>query len=213
MPISKMDNTRTTDDIPPPAFRPPLPRLHRVRPIADRLERFFLGVCERRAAALLRWSVGVVFIWFGAPKFVSGLSPAEPLVVQTTEVLTFGLLAGHPACLAVAVLEVLLGLVLLSGRLPRTALVLFLGHMVGTATPLLLFPGLTWKGMAIGTMEGQYIIKNVVLVTAVAVSVALSRSAGAAAAAPARATLHQLPPQPPAEAAPVKIPRPRASVR
>ncbi|GAA3034268.1 hypothetical protein GCM10020229_52190 [Kitasatospora albolonga] len=122
---------------------------------------------EGRLALLLRASAAVVFLWFGIPKFVPGLSPAESLVSRTTEALTFGLVRGHMACVLVAVLEVAIAVLLLSGRLPRLTGLVFLGHMAGTATPLLLFPAETWTAPMVGTLEGQYIVKNLVLVATV----------------------------------------------
>ncbi|GAA2991837.1 hypothetical protein GCM10020229_00340 [Kitasatospora albolonga] len=122
---------------------------------------------EGRLALLLRASAAVIFLWFGIPKFVPGLSPAESLVSRTTDVLTFGLVRGHVACVLVAALEVAIATLLLSGRLPRLTGLVFLGHMAGTAMPLLLFPAETWTAPMVGTLEGQYIVKNLVLIATV----------------------------------------------
>ncbi|MFI5527031.1 DoxX family protein [Kitasatospora sp. NPDC051853] len=125
------------------------------------------GTVEGRLAFLLRASAALLFLWFGVLKFVPGLSPAESLASRTTEVLTFGLVRGHLACVLVAALEVAIAVLLLSGRLPQLTGLVFLGHMAGTAMPLVLFPAETWAAPMVGTLEGQYILKNVVLIATV----------------------------------------------
>lgn len=145
-------------------------------PIRRRLRAEFLPVSvEARLSLMLRVSVALVFIWFGLPKFWPGLSPAEPLAVRTTEALTFGVLHGHLACVLIAVFEVGFGLLLLTGRIPRLTYLAFLGHMAGTATPLILFPEVTWVMPTVGTLEGQYILKNAVLIAAVTSALVLTR--------------------------------------
>ena len=60
-----------------------------------------------------------------------------------------------------------IGLGLLLGRWMRLTLLLLFVQMLGTITPLILFPAETWiRFPLVPTLEGQYIIKNVVLVTA-----------------------------------------------
>ncbi|MFJ8040810.1 hypothetical protein ACIRBX_09935 [Kitasatospora sp. NPDC096147] len=130
---------------------------------------------EARLSLMLRVSVALVYIWFGLPKFWVGLSPAEPLAVRTTEALTFGVLHGHLASVLIAAFEVAFGLLLLSGRVPRLTFLVFLGHIAGTAAPLILFPEVTWVMPVVGTLEGQYILKNVVLIAAVTSALVLTQ--------------------------------------
>ncbi|MGW1077612.1 DoxX family protein [Streptomyces sp. NPDC002537] len=138
------------------------------------MEEAALAFLIQWSAPLLRGCTGVVFVWFGALKLVPGLSPAETLVVRTTEVLTFGLLSGAAAHISVGAFEVALGICLMTWQFPRLTTLAFLGHMAGTVSPLALFPELTWKAPLTGTMEGQYILKNLVLIAAVLVASALS---------------------------------------
>ncbi len=116
---------------------------------------------------LLRLSLGVVFLWFGALKFIPNLSPADELATRTIARLTFGAVQPGASRPALAVWEVAIGLGLLSGWFLRVTILLLLVQMLGTVTPLFLFPDETWKHFPIvPTLEGQYIIKNIVLISA-----------------------------------------------
>jgi uncharacterized membrane protein YkgB len=53
-----------------------------MRPILDRVDRVISRQMGRLGVPLLRWALGIVFIWFGALKFL-WLSPAEELVRRT----------------------------------------------------------------------------------------------------------------------------------
>lgn len=116
---------------------------------------------------LLRISVGVVFFWFGVLKFVPGLSPADELATRTIYTLTFGIVPPDISRPVLAAWECLIGLGLISGRYMRATLLLLFVQMMGTVTPLVLFPSETWTRFPVApTLEGQYILKNIVLVTA-----------------------------------------------
>jgi uncharacterized membrane protein YphA (DoxX/SURF4 family) len=112
-------------------------------------------------------SLGAVFLGFGLLKFFPNLSPAQDLVTRTTEVLSFGLVPAGMGIVMVAALECLIGLGLISGRYLRTTLLLLGFQMVGAMSPLLLFSGELFGGpFHAPTLEGQYIIKDVVLISA-----------------------------------------------
>ena len=115
---------------------------------------------------LLRISIGVVFLWFGALKFWPGLSPADRLATDTIDLLTFGLIEPGLARVLLAILETAIGIGLITGKLMRLTLLLLVGQMLGTVSPLFLFPELTWSQPLVPTLEGQYILKNIVLVSA-----------------------------------------------
>jgi uncharacterized membrane protein YkgB len=136
---------------------------------------------------LLRVALGIVFLWFGALKFAPGLSPAEQLAGRTIEALTGGLVPTSVALPVLALWESAIGLGLLAGRWMRAVLLLLFVQMLGTITPLALFPAETWSQFPIApTLEGQYIIKNVVLVAAAIVLGATVRG-GQLTAEPVRA--------------------------
>jgi uncharacterized membrane protein YphA (DoxX/SURF4 family) len=116
---------------------------------------------------LLRWSIGLIFIWFGALKLVPDMSPADQIATETTMKLTFGLLSENVARFALACLELAIGIGLLTGRLLRAVLLALFAQMAGTLTPLLIFPDRIWSDFPfVLTLEGQYIMKNAVLISA-----------------------------------------------
>lgn len=110
---------------------------------------------------MLRFSLAVVFIWFGMLK-PFGLSPAQELVSRTVYFF-------DPAVF-VPVLgwwEVLIGACLLYRPLIRVALFLLFLQIPGTALPLVLLPEVCFNGHPLVlTLEGQYIVKNLTLISA-----------------------------------------------
>jgi uncharacterized membrane protein YkgB len=121
----------------------------------------------RHGITLLRIGLGIVFLWFGALKLIPGASPAEDLAGKTVEVLTFGLMRPSVSVTVLAVWECVIGLGLISGLLLRATLLLLLLQMLGTLTPLLFFPAETFTRLPYApTLEGQYILKNLVLIGA-----------------------------------------------
>src|SRR5688572_16616533 len=121
----------------------------------------------RHGILFLRISVGIVFLWFGFLKFFPGVSPAEGLAGKTIERLTFGVLDPSASVPILALWESLIGLGLLVGRAQRLTLFLLFLQMPGTILPLFFFPQETWIAFPfVPTLEGQYIIKNLVLISA-----------------------------------------------
>src|SRR3954467_15909156 len=116
----------------------------------------------RNGILLLRLSLGIVFFWFGALKFFPGMSPAQDLAARTIERLSFGLVHASVSVPVLALWECLIGVGLLSGKFLRATLLLLAVQMIGTVTPLLLFPSEVFTRIPYApTLEGQYIIKNV----------------------------------------------------
>ena len=133
----------------------------------DRFDRRLTKAMADHGLTVLRIALGIVFLWFGVLKFFPGLSPAEDLAGRTIEALTFGVVPASVALPILALWECAIGLGLLGGRWMRATLFLLFVQMLGTITPLVLFPDETWIWFPIApTLEGQYIIKNVVLVAA-----------------------------------------------
>jgi uncharacterized membrane protein YkgB len=128
----------------------------------DRIDRYITRWMARRGIRLLQISMGIVFFWFGALKLAPGLSPAEDLVRGT---ITFLPMAVFLPLLAIW--EMLIGLGFMSGKLQRVTILLLFLQMPGTLSPLLLRPDLVWTAFPFGlTLEGQYIVKNLVLISA-----------------------------------------------
>jgi uncharacterized membrane protein YphA (DoxX/SURF4 family) len=133
----------------------------------DQLDRSITRWMARYGLILLRLGLGVVFLWFGALKLLPGLSPAHDLAARTISLLSFGLLPASVSVPLLAIWECAIGLGLMTGRLMRVTILLLLLQMMGTLTPLMLLPTETWTIFLLApTLEGQYIIKNIVLVSA-----------------------------------------------
>jgi uncharacterized membrane protein YkgB len=150
----------------------------------------------RHGLPLLRISLGVVFLWFGVLKFFPGLSPASDLAARTIEALSFGHVHANVSVPLLAGWECLIGLGLLAGIYMRATLLLLALQMAGTLTPLLLFPREVFTRIPYApTLEGQYIIKNVVLISAAIVLGATVRGGGLnSAPAPHTANRSERPP-------------------
>jgi len=112
----------------------------------------------------LRVSLGLVFLGFGVLKFFPGMSPAEDLAIRTVETLTFGIVPGSAALVLTAAMECFVGLTLVSGKLLRTGLAVLGVSLIGIMAPLVLFTADLFPGAP--TLEAQYVLKDVVLVTA-----------------------------------------------
>jgi len=116
----------------------------------------------RYGMVILRISLGIVFFWFGILKFFPGLSPAEDLVRETIYFIDPKIFIP-----ILATWETLIGLGLIVGKYMRITLILLFLQMPGTALPLVILPEAVWTVFPHGlTLEGQYIIKNLVLVSA-----------------------------------------------
>lgn len=119
----------------------------------------------RNGIFLLELAIGIIFIWFGAIKFFKDLSPAEVLAVKTIDKLTFQLFTADMIRYGLALLEVLLGIGLVFRLYLRLTLILLFFHMLGTFTPLILFPEEIFVLFPFAlTLEGQYIVKNIVII-------------------------------------------------
>lgn len=133
----------------------------------DPLDARITAWMARHGITLTRLALGIVFLWFGAIKFVPGWSPAADLATRTISTLSFGMVPPSASLPLLAAWESLIGIGLLSGRFLRTTLLLLFVQMPGTLMPLVLFPGETFRAFPYApTLEGQYIIKNLVLVGA-----------------------------------------------
>ena len=133
----------------------------------DRLDVRITGTLARIGVPILRVALGVVFLWFGVLKFFPGVSPAETLAARTIEQLTFGAIRPNVSLPVLAAWESLIGIGLILNLWMRGILLLLAIQMLGTFTPLILFPSETFSVWPfVPTLEGQYIIKNIVLIGA-----------------------------------------------
>src|SRR6185503_1657261 len=119
------------------------------------------------------------FFWFGFLKFFPGMSPADDLAARTIETTTGGALQPNVSLPLLAVWESVIGLGLLFGVFMRTVLLLLGLQMIGTLLRLVLFPDEVFNRIPYApTLEGQYIIKNAVLISAAIVLGASVRGGG-----------------------------------
>jgi len=121
----------------------------------------------RNGMLLMRISIGLIYFWFGILKFFPGISSAEGIATVTISTLTYGIISGSTALLILAVWEVAIGLALIFKIFLRGTLLLMFMQMLGTLTPLFLFPSELFTVFPwVPTLEGQYIIKNLVIISA-----------------------------------------------
>lgn len=122
---------------------------------------------SRNGLFLLRISIGIVFVWFGVLKFFPGVSAAQDLAIRTIELLTFGMVPEILIINGLALWEVVIGIGLITGKFMRETLLLLFLQMIGTFTPVFLFPSEVFNQIPYApTLEGQYIIKNIVIISA-----------------------------------------------
>lgn len=141
--------------------------MENIRNSFDRVDEKITSFMGQYGILLLRISLGLVFLWFGLLKFFPDVSPAQGIATLTIERLTFGLISPEAAIILLAIWETLIGLGLILGIFLRATLFLLFTQMLGTMTPLLLFPADTFIIFPfVPTLEGQYIIKNLVLISA-----------------------------------------------
>ena len=120
-----------------------------------------------RSLIVLRCSIGVIYIWFGMLKFFHGYSPAEDLAINTIHKLTAGLIPAQTSLILLATWETLVGALLILGWQVKKVLLFLVLHMICTFTPLLFFPELSFKYLPYGfTLVGQYIMKNIIILSA-----------------------------------------------
>ncbi len=124
--------------------------------------------CERklfnRSVGRLRWALGFIYLWFGLLKFFPNLSPAESLAGATLQTMTFGYVPLQLLLLLLALWETAIGLALLTGKFRRLAIISLYFHVAGTFFPLILFPDQAWITPIIAaSLEGQYILKNLII--------------------------------------------------
>jgi len=119
-------------------------------------------IVNRRCVLLLRVSLGVIFIWFGALK-LSNSTPVADLVADTVPFLPRDLFVP-----ALGAFEVLLGAALLIGRWLGPVVFLMVAHLAGTFLVLVTQPQIAFEGgnPLYLTMTGEFVVKNIVLISA-----------------------------------------------
>lgn len=124
---------------------------------------------RRAYIPLARVALFVVFFWFGFVK-LTGMSEAGPLAEALTAK-TVGMQYFDPLFMTLTLIECLIGILFLFPKAVRIVVPLLFVHMAVVSGPLVMLPEMTWQSFLVPTLEGQYIIKNIMII-AVAVMVA-----------------------------------------
>ena len=121
----------------------------------------------RHRERMLVFSIGIVYLWFGALKFFPGVSPAEALAKEPLSLLSFHLVPTNISYFLLALWEVTIGIFLILNLKKRLIIYLGMLHILFTFTPLVLLPGVSFNVVPITlTIVGQYIIKNLIIFSA-----------------------------------------------
>lgn len=104
----------------------------------------------------------IIYFWFGILK-IFDTSPANPLVAALQEK-TLPFLTFEQFIVIFSIYEMAIGILFLFPKLTKVAFILFILHMGMTMMPLVLLPEVSWQGFLVPTLEGQYMIKNLVLI-------------------------------------------------
>jgi uncharacterized membrane protein YphA (DoxX/SURF4 family) len=123
--------------------------------------------CHRYGPVALRLSLALVFVWFGALK-LTGDSPVEGLIGATLPFLSTDV-----ALPALGLVEVLLGLAVALGGAPRVVLLVLAGHLAGTFLSFVTATGFMVSdgNPLLLTADGEFVVKNLVLISAALVLV------------------------------------------
>ena len=114
---------------------------------------------------LIRIPLFIIFFWFGLLKVLE-LSPATELIIDTVFWMPF--LSAEKWTIVIGYWEMLIGVCFLNKKTTLLAMVLMFLQMTGTFMPLVILPDVTFQSSNpfLPTLEGQYIIKNIIIITA-----------------------------------------------
>jgi len=113
---------------------------------------------------IARFGLFVVFFWFGALKVI-GMSSASGVVERLFES-TIPFMSFGTFLILFGLFECLIGILFLIRGFERVVIPLLFIHMITTFGPLYFLPEETWSGFMVPTLEGQYIIKNLLIIAA-----------------------------------------------
>lgn len=127
----------------------------------NRLDTRMIGLMTTWGIRFMRISLAVIFIWFGLLKVI-GQSPVADLVAQTVYWVPPDIFIPF-----LGLWETVVGLGLLFGTALRLTLFLFWLQMAGTFLVLILRPDIAFQhsNPLLLTVEGEFVIKNLVLIT------------------------------------------------
>lgn len=133
-----------------------------MKSILVKFDFWFINFLRKISIPFSRFAIFIVFFWFGILKII-GTSPANPMVSDLLHS-TMPFMPFSVFIILFSIYEMIIGITFLLPRLERLAIALLLPHMFMTILPLFFFRAMTWQGFLTPTLEGQYIIKNLVII-------------------------------------------------
>ncbi len=130
----------------------------------ERFDSSFIKYFWRHSNQTARIALFIIFFWFGILK-VLGVSSAGPLVVSLVDVMFGGAVSPAQFLIWFGGFEAVTGVLVLIPRFERITFPILLIHFVATALPLFILVDITWYAPFIPTLIGQYIIKNLALLS------------------------------------------------
>ncbi len=127
-----------------------------------------IKACKRISLPLSRIAIFTIYFWFGSLKLIDS-SPANPLVESLLN-RTLPFVGFNQFIIFLGIWEMVIGILFLIPKLEKIAIIILALHMITTLMPLFLLPIIAWKSFLIPTLEGQYMIKNLIII-ALAVSI------------------------------------------
>ncbi len=124
----------------------------------------YINWARRVALPFAKFSIFLIYFWFGFLKVLE-VSPASPLVVALLG-RTMSFIPADSFLIAFGLIEIIIAVLFLVPRFERLALFALALHLITTIMPLVLLPAFVWTGFMVPTLEGQYIIKNILLISA-----------------------------------------------
>ncbi len=114
---------------------------------------------------LVRIPLFIIFFWFGLLKVLK-MSPATELIIDT--VFWMPILTPEDWVIVIGYWEMAIGICFLNKKTTLIAVILMFLQMTGTFLPLVILPEITFQdsNFLLPTLEGQYIIKNIIIITA-----------------------------------------------
>jgi uncharacterized membrane protein YkgB len=133
-----------------------------MKELFDTVDERVIRFLQRWSVPFLRMSLGIVFVWFGALK-VFDVTPVADLVAATVYWVDPGWFVP-----ALGIAEMMVGVGLMAGRALRLTLGLFAAQMLGTFLVLVVQPEVAFRqgNPLLLTVEGEFVVKNLVLLSA-----------------------------------------------
>ncbi|MEQ1500277.1 MAG: hypothetical protein ABL917_02820 [Parcubacteria group bacterium] len=126
---------------------------------------------KQYSVLLSRVSLFIIYFWFGILKVI-GLSPASGIVQElfSKTLAHMPIVSSMPSAnflVLFGVFEVIIGILFIIPEKERWASYAFIAHIITTGLPLFFLGSSVWSGIFVPTLEGQYIIKNLALISCV----------------------------------------------